>query len=1240
MAGPPTQLPLYLSLKYEEGGAYAAMESDVVKSISRIGSEFNTLTSTANRAMADIAKDMAQAGGSDIGVGRFREMAQAQQASAAASKQLAAAAARVAEAEGSGSLVAMQAAQRFADLAAKEQIAATEAVELARVMQLVQAEIGDTGTTIDKTVGAHRRLAAANDNVTRSAGAQRAASVGLGQQLQDSVIQLQMGTSAATVFAQQGSQLAYQLANVGGKVGAVASVFAGPWGAAIFGATALLSPLLSGLFKTSDAMDEVKFASDGVTSAQGILGTVLDLTTGKLTTQRGALLGLAQAQILVNQVQAQQRAAAARKDVLAIQDRPLRFTGGGLGGGFTAGRRREDARDAISASVLAGELDSKTAVQRLGNLRRVGQITDDEFTKAAAAVANLGLELENIKTYDKADALLNGKGGRDLLKPEKAKKPKFEHSAEKAAREAERLAKFGDGAAESIARLNERFDQSPKLIDQVAQATRQLDDVIADLSKRKPIGFAAMIEEAKATKAVVADALQRPIEEMRQESERRLALQGLLARGLDDEAAAAQAVWSIEEKLGSEEALRAKVQDLITKGRTAEAAAFEKILDQYPAMKQQTAELAKADAARSRELEAQRALFEAQLDVINTARTSLTSLLSGRGGNPLKEIGQSLKDLQGKRSFNALFAGAFDDLERQMRSRSPLGKATDQLVTGVDTARTAVTTHAEVVDESMRKIRAAIDGFDAGAGSSTDANPTYGDIVVEGRRPAKTGPLDVSKPSIAELSDRIAHGIVDPLASRFDSALGTTFFQNLSGTLSGAISGYMQAGKVGSVIGAARGLAFDYGPNLFDKGTTEDLLAKFDGALAGARTGSMVAGVSNMLGLKMSGTGAQLGGAAGSFLPFPGGDIVGSIAGGLLGNLFKHNSTARALVTDGDTYSLGGSDKGQYSAASGLGNSVTGGLQKIADAFDAEIGTFLVSIGTRGDEIRVNTGNSSLKKDKGAVGFGDDAEAATRYAILDAINDGALKGMRESTLRLLKAGKDLDKALQDATDFEGALKELRSIKDPLGAALDGLDAEFGRLVDLATTAGASAGEWADLEELYGIKRQAAVDEAEQKLVGSLKGLLDGLTVGNDALSLRDRDAAARAVYDPLKARVAAGDTTAYDDFADAAQQLLAIEREMYGSQQGYFDRLDEVTKLTRDRIGAETNIVSIAENRDSPFDSAGKVKDSIVDQTAVLGSHLDALNTNVGNLPDRIAEAILAKTGSGGVRNFYENTFY
>lgn len=89
---------------------------------------------------------------------------------------------------------------------------------------------------------------------------------------------------------------------------------------------------------------------------------------------------------------------------------------------------------------------------------------------------------------------------------------------------------------------------------------------------------------------------------------------------------------------------------------------------------------------------------------------------------------------------------------------------------------------------------------------------------------------------------------------------------------------------------------------------------------------------------------------------------------------------------------------------------------------------------------------------------------------------------------------------------------------------------------------------------------------DDKLASSMRDFYERLTVHNSALSLRSRNEMALADYEPLAERVKAGDATAFDDFIQKAEVLLDIERQIYGSQVGYFDRQKEVELLTKAAI--------------------------------------------------------------------------
>ncbi|CDO34041.1 hypothetical protein [Novosphingobium sp. KN65.2] len=1108
---------------------------------------------------------------------------------------------------------------------------AIDAQRHAQLMQLV-ANASHEGTTAFRAV-------------TNSQGAMRVAMIQSGQQMQDLAISLYSGQRASVVFAQQLPQLAFALTGLEGsanktydRIGRFATFLAGPWGLAVGLGAGVLATLIynmldvgeaaddatSKTYDFSDSLDVMKLkAEDAATAMQQLASaTAAAIKEQGDFLQNQALIANQSVSTLEQQIAQKQRQlddlvnqttsfSLLPKPFVANQISTLREQIKSLDSALGSAREASVNADiALSQRKVADSLDAAAAAttkyeDALGKLNTERRKSAElEKSGDPLALATNGGNYLSKDDYEKRltqiqktrDAEIEA--AREAEKKDR-KKTGGRSGVDKAAREAERLANFGDRAAEAIARINERFDDQPRLVDQAAAATRQLDDVIADLEKRKPIGFEQMIRDAEAAKETVQDALVRPFQELTQESGRRLQIQTLLAKGREDEADALTEVWRMEDLVGKlNEDQVGFVRDVVL-----------------------------AEKQRTRELERQRALFEAQLDVLDTAKKDLTDLLSGRGFNVsfktmIKDLQQAFKDLQGKRLFDSLFGDVFQQLEDELRGQSPLGRESQKLADEMSVATSATDDLAKAFTEGAAAIRGAASGAANDNGASAAFNQAFADIGLPGAVGSKDivvtakKPIDLSSRSAVELADKMAGAMVSPLQQALSDAFGTRFGQMLGGVLQGALAGKLVGGTTGGILGGLKGIVDQTG--IFG-GASGGLSGALGKGLGGAATGTQVAGIANALGLKMSNSGAQIGGAIGSFIPIPGGEIIGAIAGGLLGGLFKKTKWARVLLnSSGSTLQ---SNSGKYEeAATTAGDSFTSGLQNIADQFGGSIGDFgNITLGIRHGDYRVNTGGTSLKKKKGAVDFDQDAEAAIKYAIMQAIDRGAIAGIRASTQRLLKAGDDLDAALQKALDWENAFRELKSYKDPIGAALDDLDKEFEKLIDLAKQAGASTEEWAQLEELYGIKRDEIIKENSERLTASLQGLLDDLTIGDSGLSLRTREANALARYQPLADRVAAGDSTAYDDYAQAAQDLLDIERELYGSQQQYFDRLNEVTDLTKSRINAETNVVSIAENRDSPFDATGAVKNSIDSQTETLGSKLDALNLNFGSFLQALA---------------------
>jgi len=791
--------------------------------------------------------------------------------------------------------------------------------------------------------------------------------------------------------------------------------------------------------------------------------------------------------------------------------------------------------------------------------------------------------------------------------------------ADKAVREAQQVEDYGKRAAESIARITERFDAQPRAIDQATQATRQLDDITKELGERNLLNPDAVAQIEKA-RAAIADFKQRPFDDFERETNRQLQVQGLVLSGREREADVLQETWRIAESIGFETKDQVRFVRDVVEARYDEMQAMERIRD----------------------------VQSAYLDATRSVRQEVEAILSGQG--KFSNFKTIFRNLQGRVLTEQIFGDVFRDLDTWVKKNTGLGRATDEFTQSTEKAGDALERLSKRVDAinmptgtvtGGTRAAAANDNqslqnaFDAQFGAPLGPN---GEIIVTGRRPvlspeqkkAAKLAIEVPKGTVLAMSpqsyfDEMSNRLGVRLAEALNSTFGTGFFSQFQGVISGAFSGSATGGIPGGIIGAIKGI--DGLPKEFSK-----VLGK---AGEGAATGTAAAGIMKALGIKTSTTGAQIGGAIGSALPIPGGQIIGSILGGLVGGLFKKTKYGSATIGNldgvlGVTGTTGNS--GQYIKAAGENaDSILSGIDRIAQALGATVNASAgaVSIGYYKGKVRVDP--TGAGRTKSQVDFGKDGLAeAIQYATLDLIKDGVLTGLRQGTQTLLKNAKDLDSGLQKAVDFEGVFAQLKAIKDPVGAALDALDKEFGRLQTVFKEASASTEEYASLEELYAIKRKDAIEKANEQMLSSLKSLLSDLNTGDNGLSLRDRETAARAAYDPLAARLRAGDTTAFDDFTAAARSLLEIERQIYGSQAGYFNFFNEVKALSQSAVDTQTAIATASANRDDPFskapltgtDNAGIIS-AIDNQTSTLASELKAANDNL--------IAILQKMNAAGI---------
>lgn len=207
----------------------------------------------------------------------------------------------------------------------------------------------------------------------------------------------------------------------------------------------------------------------------------------------------------------------------------------------------------------------------------------------------------------------------------------------------------------------------------------------------------------------------------------------------------------------------------------------------------------------------------------------------------------------------------------------------------------------------------------------------------------------------------------------------------------------------------------------------------------------------------------------------------------------------------------GGNNADLKASATQSGNSINSALASIAERLGASLGNYSVAIGQRKDEYRVSasgsTGNTTAKKTGSDIIYkGKDAEAAARAALQNAIQDGAIQGISASAQRLLqKYASAVDKAVSKVLAFEGVARDLKALKDPVGAALDDLNKQFANLKSTFEEAGASAAEYAQLEELYGLKRKDVLQQVRVVCVRSQLSavfLRKELTMSESSISAR------------------------------------------------------------------------------------------------------------------------------------------
>lgn len=1070
--------------------------------------------------------------------------------------------ARIEVDKGSAQADLRQASEAVKQVGDANREAATGAAALTAATNTMSAAQRDAAQAVRGEAAAQDEATRAKIANTAAAGRQRAAYQQLGFQVQDVFQQFALGINPLVILAQQGGQVTSAFALMGDTQQGTQSKFtrfmtflSGPWGAAILGAVTIGGLLAQTLWDNEDAATGATQANDAYASAQSQLAKVMNLTTGEISSQnvvlREQIRLLAQKQI-VDGRKAEREARESLQDV----GRPGWFTLFGANDSrraeFESSTRpvRQLTEDLIKGRIAATEFRKE-----IDRLDKAGRLGGEDAIDVVERGLNLAIAQQDQLVGQQMLDALDGKGLAAGLRrdPPKGRTPRKDTSGDKAAREAQRLLDFTDAAEERVQRINEQFNEQPRLLDQAAKASRELDDIQKDVEKRlkdQPDKVKELTAAIKDARGAVDDALLRPFREMEEAGDRQLEQMILVLQGRDTEAEALQRIQQFEERRGA------------------------------MTVEQREAILAQVEAEREINIliEERNRKLSIYLTTIDDARGALEDLLSGGNvGDFLDNLQTSFRRLQSRIITEQIFGPIEREMQDLLNGRVGLRAQSERLAQDLEKPGVASIRLANVMDDAADNIAQA---------AYRIANPG---LVVAGASDAPEGKLaddgtivvqaesrnSITDPTAQEYFDKLIDRMIGGVAKSLDSALGIKFFAGLQGVLSGALSGYVQAGPVGAALGALKEV----------KGLPESLANTLGGAFDGAVAGYRNSQIMDALGIGNSKTGSTIGGALGAATGIPGGDIIGSIAGGLIGEALKPTKRGSATITsvDGDASSRG-NDQERIQASLGLAGSVQQRLRQIAEEFDAEIGSFAVSIGQRGKNFRVDTsGSGKTKTRRGAIDFGPDEEAAVAFALRDAISDGAIKGLSAAIQKALNSNPDVDKAIKEALK----VRDVEELLDGIGGKIRKVVRDFDRQADERLRIAREYGfDILEIERINAEERSKLIESILEDRVGALQDLLNDLVFGDLAEgTLSERRQRLLEEISKAEADAAKGVDGAADRLADLNRRLIQLSRDAYGTAGSEYasDRAqaiasaERIIQLENDRIrgtqeaAAETN---------------------------------------------------------------------
>lgn len=1196
--------------------------------------ELKRAATQAGAAAEAMAANLTRAGAASQGAaGAVLNMAVANARAERATKELTAAQAALTAAVEAGSAEQVQAAA--AVVAAQQRVAAAQA-GVARA----QRQAGQAGV-----------------EAARSLGSQRSAYSQLGFQIQDITQSIALGTNAFTILAQQGGQTASAIEQLGlkGAGGRVAAFFAGPWGAVFLAATAVLGPFVLKLFESKDAATDLAdnlakavSAADSFGNAQAILGKVIDLTTGKLKTQNKVLIETIRLQAEAALRQGRDDERNARKAIgqlgePTVFDRllsspglagPSYLSGSGQAGERSARLQLDQRQQSASLrqvrdDVLAGKIDVTETRKRIDLLERTGKLaaySADQISEFKKQLYALPQARNDQKAAQFELDALDGKGIAPDLRPyERDKKPKKPKSTAG-------LKQFGESTGDRLRGIATRYADLPPAVREAQGALQQLDAIAREVQQRKPPNFEALITQIGAARTAIAGGLKGDIAKIAEQFDNA----GAAAKRTADATAQIDEIIAFLNKTVKEskegdgvadlfkpliadaERARAAIEgsvlkpltdifdqqrdqlevgSLILRGRSDEAQALQIVLGlQRQGLKltedQRAALVAgvQAIAAQSRQIEALQRRQQNLLRLSADVRSSIVDAFAGQSDDLAGSLVAAFRRAFAEQLTEQLFGKLFESINARILGEK-IDAPAQRFAEAVDKA----------VDPLGRLAKAAGSAADALLGGG-DGEGVLGGGVASGLIAALTGiPRDGFGTGGVD-----QNGQVDVTVTAKQTARSVS---TIEGLLGGIGRDGLKLGGISSIVADRLGGAIT-------------------GALKGAGTGLAVAGLAQSVGLKLDNTGAAIGGALGSLLPIPGGQIIGSIAGGLFGKLFAPTPKAKggAITNVDDRVNVTGTNAQAKDAVAQASRAVQDGIQTIADQLGAQIGSFNVSIAKYKDSFRVDpTGSGSdggKYGNKYVAGIGkfdnNDAAGAIAFAIADAIKDGAIKGISPAVAKALQSSTDINKALKEALKVRDLEALIGGPAYAIKKTIDDFDALAAERVDLARKYGFDL---IAVERKNAEERARVLDDTLKSRVGELKSFLDSVKYGDlFEGSAADRRKQILAEIAAAQAEFDAGVEDAQSRLGALYQQLLTSSRDAFGTAGPEYSA-DRTTAIS----GAERNIAAEQARIDAASGAAKATTDAVMAGNVVLDEIAGLTAITNGKL-----DALIALSGGGG----------